>query len=118
MAPFQYGDLRQQILLALAAWRSPDVSRLADTLSEEVVFSSPATEWIDASGVARGKAEVLNRLEEERGSVGDLELIDVLIGPQHITVLLKDGERALTCLVELDQEGKFCRLIPSIDAQI
>lgn len=118
MAPFQHGELRQQILLALAAWRGPDVSRLADTLSDEVVFGSPATEWIDASGVAKGKAEVLTRLEEERGSVGELELIDVLVGPEHVTILLKDGERALTCLVELDQEGKFRRLIPSIDAQI
>jgi hypothetical protein len=115
MPQIQFEDLQEQILSALAAWHGTDPSILADRLSDEVVFGSPTTEWIDASALARGKAEVLSRFEEERGSVGELKLVDILIGPDHLTILLRDGDRVLTCLVELDADGKFRRLIPSVD---
>jgi len=116
--PFQLQDLRQQVLRALAAWQGPDARLLGETLSEEVTFSSTGTEWTDALGMAKGKLEVLARLEEERGAVGELELIDILVGPQQITVLLRDGDRPLSCLLELDRDGKFRRLVPSLEPRI
>lgn len=111
----QVTDLREQIVSALAAWHGADRSVLAERLSDKVEFSSPTTEWIDAARMARGKAEVLSRFEEERGAVGELQLVDILFGQNNLTILLRDGERNLTCLVELDDDGKFLRLIPSID---
>lgn len=104
-------DVVARIKIALAAWSDLDVVRLAEHLSDRVVFGSPSTEWLGERGWTEGKNEVLRRFAHERGNFLELQLVEVLVEAGRATILLKDGDRLMTCIVELDEEGKFSRLI-------
>jgi len=105
------GDVVARIKIALDAWSDLDVTRLAEHLSEGVVFGSPSTEWFGERGWTEGKNEVLRRFARERSNFPELQLVEILVESGRATILLKDGDRLMTCLVELDAEGKFSRLI-------
>jgi len=104
-------DIIARIKVALAAWSDLDVTRLAEHLSDRVVFGSPSTEWLGEQGWTEGKKEVLRRFARERSNFPELQLVEILVEAGRATILLKDGDRLMTCLVELDEEGKFSRLI-------
>lgn len=104
-------DVVARIKVALAAWSDLDVSRLAEHLSDRVVFGSPSTEWFGERGWTEGKNEVLRRFERERSNFPQLQLVEILVEAGRATILLKDGERLMTCRIELDEERKFSRLI-------
>ena len=113
MAPSQgkEADFVARIKLALAAWSDLDVSTLAEHLSDHVVFGSPSTEWFGERGWTEGKSEVLRRFARERSNFPELQLVEILVGSGRATILLKDGDRLMTCIVELDEDRKFSRLI-------
>ena len=97
----------------LEAWGAADMAGLAGALAEDVVFASPFTELVDAQGLACGKPEVLRRLHLERGRFADIEIVDVLLGEGSLVVLLRAGEMELSCLIEIDDQARFRRLIAS-----
>ena len=101
----------ERIKVALAAWSDPDAAGLSEHFSEHVVFGSPSTEWLGDSGWTEGKYEVLRRFAQERCNFPELQLVKVLVASGRATVLLREGDRLMTCLVELDSEGRFSRLI-------
>lgn len=100
-----------RIRTALAAWSDLDVYSFADLFSDQVVFGSPSTEWIGERGWTAGKHEVLQRFERERRNFPELELVDLLMEGNRATILLRDGVRTMTCMLELDNDGRFSRLI-------
>jgi hypothetical protein len=105
------GEIAERIRNALAAWSELDASGFSDLFSEHVIFGSPSTEWIGDRGWTAGKSEVLRRFERERSNFTELELVDILVDGKRATILLRDGVRSVTCMLELDQEGRFSRLI-------
>jgi hypothetical protein len=104
-------DIVARIKVALAAWSDLDVSGLSEHFSDHVVFGSPSTEWVGDRGWTQGKSEVLRRFARERSNFTELELVEILVASGRATVLLKDGCRLMTCLVELDADGRFSRLV-------
>jgi len=97
----------------LEAWGAADMAGLAGALAEDVVFASPFTELVDAQGLACGKPEVLQRLHLERGRFDKVEIVNVLLGEGSLVVLLRAGETELSCLIEIDEQARFRRLIAS-----
>ena len=110
-------ELKTQVKLRLGvlleAWCSLDEAGLAGSLAEDVVFASPFTEHVDAQGLTRGRLNVLRRLCRERETFDKLEIVDVLMGEGSLVVLLRAGETALSCLIEIDDQARFRRLIAS-----
>jgi hypothetical protein len=100
-----------RIKVALAAWSELDVSGLSEHFSEHVVFGSPSTEWVGDRGWTEGKDDVLRRFARERSNFTELELVKIMVENGRATVLLRDGLRLMTCLVELDADGRFSRLV-------
>ena len=98
----------------LEAWSSADLAGLAGSLSEDVVFASPYTEALDAEALTRGKLNVLQRLSLERGKFDKIESVDVLVGEASLVVFLRAGETELSCLIEIDDQARFRRLIASL----
>ena len=97
----------------LEAWGAADMGGLAGALSDDVVFASPFTELLDAQSLACGKPDVLQRLHRERGRFAGIEIVDVLLGEGSLVVLLRAGETQLSCLIEIDDQARFRRLIAS-----
>ena len=98
----------------LEAWAKADLARLAGALSEDVVFASPFTEALDAQGLTQGKGNVLQRLRLERERFDAVEIVDVVPGEGSLTVFLRAGRTQLSCLIEVDGEARFRRLIASL----
>ena len=98
----------------LEAWAQADLAGLAGALTEDVVFASPFTERLDAQGLTRGKSDVLQRLRRERERFDVVEIVDVVTGEGSLTVFLRAGETRLSCLIEVDGEARFRRLIASL----
>jgi ketosteroid isomerase-like protein len=98
----------------LDAWSSADIVGLAGSLAEDVVFASPYTEPVDAAGLTCGKLNVLQRLCLERGRFDKVEIVDVLMGDASIVVFLRAGETELSCLIEIDDQARFRRLIATL----
>ena len=98
----------------LEAWSSADIAGLAASLADDVVFASPFTEQIDAQGLTRGKRNVLQRLSLERDRFDGIEIVDILLGEASLVVLLRAGETELSCLIEIDDQARFRRLIASL----
>ncbi len=97
----------------LDAWGAADMAGLAGALAEDVVFASPFTEMLDAQALTCGKLEVLQRLHLERGRFDKIEIVDVLMGEGSLVVLLRAGDTDLSCLIEIDEQARFRRLIAS-----
>ncbi len=111
-------DVKAQAKLRLGAlleaWAQADIAGLAGALTEDVVFASPFTEALDAQGVTRGKVNVLQRLRDERERFDKVEIVDVLTGGDSLVVFLRAGQTELSCLIEIDNEARFRRLIASL----
>ena len=97
----------------LEAWGAADMAGLAGALAEDVVFASPFTDLVDAQGLACGKPEDLQRLHLERERFAQIEIVDVLLGESSFVVLLRAGETEMSCLIEIDDQARFRRLIAS-----
>jgi hypothetical protein len=97
----------------LEAWAQADYAELEVVLREDVVFASPFTEQLDAEGLTRGKSDVLQRLRLERERFDAVEILDVVSGKGSLVVFLRAGETQLSCLIEVDDEARFRRLIAS-----
>jgi len=98
----------------LEAWAQADCAGLEGALREDVVFASPFTEQLDAEGLTRGKHNLLQRLRLERDRFASVEIVDVVPGKGSLMVFLRAGKTQLTCLIEVDDEARFRRLIASL----
>ena len=111
-------DSKAQVKLRLGAlldaWIHADQAGLAGSLADDVVFASPFTEALDAQGLTCGKLNVLQRLALERGKFEKVEITDVLLGEGSLVVFLRAGETELSCLIEIDDQARFRRLIASL----
>ena len=107
--------VRARLDALLRAWASADIDALAAMLCEDVVFASPFTEAVDEDGLLRGRSNVLQRLASERLNFYEaLEIIDVIVGSTSMVVLLTCGPIKLSCLIELDDEARFRRMIAAL----
>lgn len=113
MAHQTKAQVRRRLGALLEAWGEADMAGLAGALAEDVVFASPFTEMLDAPGLTCGKGNVLRRLDLERGRFASMEIVDVLLGEGSVVVLLRAGETELSCLIEIDDQARFRRLIAS-----
>jgi hypothetical protein len=106
---------RARLDALLRAWASADIGALSGMLCEDVVFASPFTESVDEDGLLRGRDNVLARLAAERLNFYQaLEIIDVMVGSTSMVVLLTCGPIKLSCLIELDDQARFRRMIAAM----
>ena len=111
-------QLKTRLGLLLDAWSHADLSKLASSLADDVVFASPYTEPVEDDGLTRGKINVLHRLSLERLHIGPVEIVDVMIGTASIVVFLRSGDTELSCLIEIDDQARFRRLIASLSGLV
>ena len=71
-------------------------------------------EYVAMLQETKAQMKVRLGLSLERGKFDKIEIVDVLVGEASLVVFLRAGETELSCLIEIDDQARFRRLIASL----
>ena len=93
------------------AWNIGDIQELVGNCAEDVTYSSPLVQNQFPSKWVQGPEELSTHLAAMQDIIKKLEVVDILVGAGFYTVILRNGRRLMSVLIEPDDHNKARRII-------